>query len=47
LLVQVLYSQTKIYLDPPSTFQHELSGYLTGFVRPSVGLSHMNYVEYL
>jgi len=25
----------------------QISGYLTGFVRPSVGLSQMNYVEYL
>jgi len=26
---------------------YHISGYLAGFVRPSVGLSHMNYVEYL
>jgi len=25
----------------------QISGYLSGFVHPSVRLSHMNYVEYL
>jgi len=29
------------------TQSSQISGYFNGFVRLSVGLSHMNYVEYL